>query len=236
MVRYRHDLNQEAYYNHSSYEKIEMSGGTMRKQLFSTFIIMFALSGLTLPGSAQARMKCWTNNEGVRECGNKIPPEYAQKEHQELGKGGLVREKTERAKSDEELAESKRLEKELAEEKKINAEKKKQDQILLATFSNVGDIERARDERVTALEATIKLTKARNDKIQLDLDKRIQTAAEAERSGKAPPEDLLKDIESLKRQTSNNNTFIEGKRAEQEEIRKAHALDIERFKKLKGIE
>ncbi|MFT5396329.1 MAG: hypothetical protein ACI85N_001527 [Gammaproteobacteria bacterium] len=208
----------------------------MRKQLFSTLIIMFALSGLTLSGTAQARMKCWTNNEGVRECGNKIPPEYAQKEHQELGKGGLVREKTERAKSDEELAEARRLEKELAEQEKVDAEKKKQDQILIATFSNVSDIERARDERVTALESTIKLTKARNDKIHLDLDKRIQTAADAERAGKVPPEDLLKDIDSLKRQTNNNNTFIEGKRAEQEEIKKAHAIDIARFKKLKGIE
>ena len=208
----------------------------MRKQLFSTLMIMFALSGLTLSGTAQARMKCWTNNEGVRECGNKIPPEYAQKEHQELGKGGLVREKTERAKTDEELAEARRLEKERAEQAKIEAEKKKQDQILLSTFSNVGDIERARDERVTALEATIKLTKARNDKIQLDLDKRIQTAADAERSGKAPPEALLEDIESLKRQISNNDKFIEGKRAEQEVIKESHAKDIEHFKKLKGIE
>ena len=208
----------------------------MRKQLFSTLIIMFALSGLTLSGTAQARMKCWTNSDGIKECGNKIPPEYAQKEHHELGEGGLVREKTERAKSDEELAEARRLEKEQAEQEKIDADKKKQDQILLATFSNVSDIERARDDRVTALEATIKLTQARNDKIQIDLDKRIQTAADAERAGKAPAEDLLNDIESLKRQTSNNNAFIAGKRAEQEEIKKAHALDIARFKKLKGIE
>ncbi|GJM05024.1 MAG: hypothetical protein DHS20C09_10150 [marine bacterium B5-7] len=208
----------------------------MRKQLFSTLIIMFALGGLTLSGTAQARMKCWTNNEGVRECGNKIPPEFAQKEYQELGKGGLVREKTERAKSAEELAEARKLEIEQAEQAKLNAEKKKQDQILLATFSNVGDIERARDERVTALEATIKLTQARNEKIQLDLDKRIQTAANAERAGKTPPDELLKDIESLKRQTNNNDAFIKGKRAEQEEIKKAHAVDIARFKKLKGIE
>ena len=208
----------------------------MRKQLFSTLIIIFALSGLTLSGTAQARMKCWTNNEGVKECGNKIPPEYAQQEHQELGKGGIVREKTERAKTDEELAEARRLEKEKAKQAKMDAEKKKQDQILLSTFSNVSDIERARDERVTALEATIKLTKARNDKIQLDLDKRIQTAADAERSGKAPPDALLEDIESLKRQISNNDKFIDGKRAEQEEIKAAHAKDIEHFKKLKGIE
>lgn len=208
----------------------------MRKQLFSTAVVILALSGLTLPGTAHARMKCWTNSEGVRECGNKIPPEYAQQEYEKLGKGGLVREKTERAKTDEELAEEKRLAKETAEKEKLEIEQKKQDKILLATFSNVGDIERARDERVTALEATIKLTQARSEKIQLDLDKRIQTAANAERAGKEPPEALLKDIESLKRQIKNNDKFIETKHAEQEQIRQAHAKDIERFKKLKGIE
>ncbi len=208
----------------------------MRKQLFSTFIFMFALSGLALSGPAHARMKCWTNHEGVKECGNKIPPEYAQQEYEELGKGGLVRETTERAKTDKELAEARRIKEEMAEQKKLVAEQKKQDAILLATFSNVGDIERARDERVTALDASIKLTQARSEKIQLDLDKRIQTAADAERAGKVPPEALLKDIESLKRQIKNNDTFIETKRTEQDEIRKAHAKDIERFKKLKGIE
>jgi len=197
---------------------------------------MFTLIGLTLSASVQARMKCWTNNEGVKECGDRIPPEFAQKGHQELGKSGVVREETKRAKTDEELAEQRRLDKIQAEEDKLAAKQKKKDDILLQTFSNVEDIERARDERLTALDASINLTQARSEKIQYDLDKRIQKAATAERAGKAPPEDLLKDIESLKRQLNNNDTFIEGKQAEQEEIKESHAKDIAHFKKLKGIE
>ncbi len=208
----------------------------MRKQSFNTLVILLSLSGLILTGTVQARIKCWTNNEGVKECGNKIPPEYAQKKSQELGKGGLVREETERAKTNEELTEQRRLDKIHAEEDKLAAKQKKKDDILLQTFSNVEDIERARDERLTSLDAAIKLTQARSEKIQYDLDKRIQKAAAAERSGKAPSEDLLKDIESLKRQLKNNETFIEGKRADQEEIKEAHAKDIEHFKQLKGIE
>ena len=208
----------------------------MRTTTSSALLVLFTLAGLTLPESAQARMKCWTNNEGVRECGDKVPPEYAQKGHQELGKGGIVREEKERAKTPEELAEEKRLAK--LEEEKLKQEEaqKNQDRILMETFSSVGDIERARDERVTALEATIKLTQARNEKIQLDLDKRIKTAADQERAGKAPSEALLKDIDSLKRQIKNNDSFIEEKRAEQEEIKKSHAVDIARYKELKGLE
>ena len=74
----------------------------MKKQLLSTLLIVFTLSGLTLSASVQARMKCWTNNEGIKECGDTVPPEFAQKGHQELGKGGIVREETERAKTPEE--------------------------------------------------------------------------------------------------------------------------------------
>jgi hypothetical protein len=208
----------------------------VRKELFRIFIITLSLTGLMLSGSVQARMKCWTNNEGVRECGDRVPPEYAQKGHEELGKSGVVREKTERAKNDEEMAEQRRLDKIKAEEDKLAAKQKKKDDILLKTFSNVEDIERARDERITALEAAIKLTKARSEKIQYDLDKRIQNAATAERAGKTPSEALLKDIESLKRQLKNNDIFIEGKRSEQEKIKEEHAKDIAHFKKLKGIE
>ncbi|MCG8379519.1 MAG: hypothetical protein MI865_08610 [Proteobacteria bacterium] len=208
----------------------------MNKQAINALLVLFTLSGLTLSATVHARMKCWTNNEGVRECGDKVPPEFAQKGHEELSKGGMVRDKKERAKTKEEIEEAKRLAKLEEEEKQKEEDKKNQDRILLETFTSVEDIERARDERVTALEATIKLTQARNEKIQLDLDKRINSAAAQERSGKSPAEALLKDIESLKRQINNNNTFIDEKRAEQEVIKQAHAVDIERFKKLKGIE
>lgn len=207
----------------------------MRKQLFSTFIIILSLTGLTLSGSVQARMKCWTNNEGFKECGDKVPPEYAQKGHQEVGNSGVVLQENERAKTDEELAEQRRLDKIQAVKDKELAKQKAIDDILLETFSNVEDIERARDERVTALEAAIKLTQARSEKIQYDLDKRIQTAARSERSGKTPSEALLNDIESLKRQLKNNEKFIEGKRVEQEEIKESHAKDIAHFKELKGL-
>lgn len=207
----------------------------MNNRMIHVLIIVASLAGLVAPGSVQARMKCWTNNEGIKECGDKVPPEYAQKGHQKLDKRGLVREETERAKTEEEIAAEKRLAKLEAEKKKKEEAQKNRDHILLQTFSSVEDIERARDERVAALESTINLTQARNDKIQLDLDKRINAAALQERNGKTPAEALLNDIESLKRQISNNNTFIDEKRAEQESIKQAHALDIERFKKLKGI-
>ena len=52
-------------------------------------------------------MKCWKNSHGVKECGDKVPPEYTQQGYQELGKGGIVREETDRVKTKEELKKEK---------------------------------------------------------------------------------------------------------------------------------
>ena len=41
-----------------------------------------AVALLALPPMAGAGIKCWTNNDGVRECGNAVPPEYAQQGHE----------------------------------------------------------------------------------------------------------------------------------------------------------
>ncbi|OGT82047.1 MAG: hypothetical protein A3H91_03315 [Gammaproteobacteria bacterium RIFCSPLOWO2_02_FULL_61_13] len=200
------------------------------------FVIVAAtmITGLSLVFPASAAIKCWTNNEGVRECGESVPPEFAQQGHEVIKQSGAV-EETERAKTPEELAVEKAKADAEAEIKHAEQEKVRQDGILLATFSTVEDIERVRDEQITALDATISVTKTRNSKIQQDLDKRIEAAAAEERAGKTPNEALLKDIESLRRQTENNQQFIEAKHKEQESIRQQYGDKILRFKELKGL-
>lgn len=197
-------------------------------------IVAVALLAAAAAQPSAAAIKCWTNNEGVRECGETVPPEFAQQGHAVIKESGVVQE-TQRAKTPEELAEEERKAKEAADAAAAVKEKARQDSILLATFSTIEDIERVRDEQVTALEATISVTKTRNAKIQEDLDKRIAAAAAEERAGKAPNEALLKDIESLRRQVANNESFVDAKHDEQDEIRAIYDAKIQRFKELKGL-
>ena len=189
----------------------------------------------TLSSPAHARFKCWTNNEGIKECGEKVPPEYAQKGHQEMSTQGMVLEKKERAKNQQELAEEAKQAELAAKEQKIKDEQDKQDKILLDTFTSIEDIEDVRNGKLAVIESSITHIKKRNEKTQQDLDKRIKAAATAERAGKAPNDALLKDIDLLRERLSNNETFIEGKHKEQETVNAAAAADIERFKRLKGM-
>lgn len=198
-------------------------------RLLAAALIATASAGMP----AHAAIKCWTNNEGVRECGESVPPEFAQQGHQVIKESGVV-EETERAKTPEEVEAEKQRAEEEAKEKQAQEEAARQDATLLATYTSTDDIERARDDQIAALESTIHVTRTRNAKIQQDLDKRIEAAAAEERAGKTPNEALLKDIESLRRQVANNDEFIETKKKEQEALRQQYAAKIERFKELKG--
>ena len=209
----------------------------MNKTQTGALLVMLALAGPTnIMAAGGARMKCWTNHEGVRECGDMVPPEYIQQGYMEIDKEGIVRDVKERAKTPEELAEARRL---AALEAKKQREKEKQqtrNRVLLQTFSSVRDIERARDDRVSALEAAIKMAGVRSENIRLKLNDHIKRAADSQRMGQTPARTLLEDIEALRGQIENNVRFIAEKRIEQEQIRQAHALDIERYKRLKGME
>lgn len=189
----------------------------------------------TLSTPALARIKCWTNDEGIRECGNSVPPEYAQKSHQEISNQGVIIDKQERAKTKLELEEEARLAAIAAEKQKLKDEQAKQNKILLDTFISVADIEAVRDGKLAVIESSITLANKRNEKTRQDLDKRIEAAAAAERAGKAPNEALLEDINLLHARIEKNNAFIDGKHDEQDAVSAAADTDIERFKRLKGL-
>jgi hypothetical protein len=207
----------------------------MIKQALPKFLAAACLLTIFASMNASAAIKCWTNNEGVRECGNRVPPEYSQQGHQEISKSGMVVDEQSRVKTREELAEDAQQRELLAEEQLVIAEKKRADNILLATYTNVIEIERARDERLKAIDASITLANKQSETIHLDLDKRIQAAAAAERSGKAPNDALLADIEELQRQVTNKKEYISAREKEKEVTDAEYAANIQRFKELKGL-
>ncbi len=194
----------------------------------------FALPAFAANSHMPNSIKCWTNKQGVRECGTSVPPEYSQEGHEVLNSQGRVIKEEERAKTPEELKEEARK---AAERKKLELKKKeaaRRDRVLLATYTSVGDIEHMRDEQLKALDSTIKVTKARNDKIQQDLDKRIDDAAARERSGKKPSKELLADIKSLRSQIARNQKYVEDRQKEKKEIQQQYEDKINRFKELKA--
>ncbi len=185
---------------------------------------------------ASAGIKCWTNKEGVRECGNAVPAEYAQQGHTKFNAQGVAVGYRKRAKSQAEFAEEERIKEQKAEEDRKRQEAEKADRVLLDTFSSEDDLVFAREGKVSAIEAQIQLTESHIEKIQANVDRMIAIAADLERRGQKPSEQAMADIEKVRAQVAENRSFIETKRKEQESVRQQYATDIERFRKLSGIQ
>ena len=199
--------------------------------------LLFALPLLLALGPAQAAgIKCWTNDEGVRECGNAIPPEYAEKRNETLNERGMTVDVQERAKTEEELAAERRREQEQARreesEKARRKEQARRDRVLLATFTSVDDIKASRDRKIAAIEATIELNERSLEKLRGKLKKMEQRAAGLERRGKPVPETLQGDMERLRQQIAEKESFLENKRQEKQALKDKYAADIRRFRKL----
>lgn len=206
-----------------------------RRHLFLSLLIA---GGLALPLPAAAGFKCWTNKDGVRECGNAVPPEYAQQEVESINERGIVTDVQERAKTQEELAEEERLRQEeevrLAEEKRRREEQAAYDRVLLSTFTNEQDLIDSRDRKVAAIDATIDVTKVTIGQLEEKLDDMRKRAANLERGGKPIPEDLVRDIDNIEGQIANKQNYIASKEREREELLQKYAADLERFRQLKG--
>lgn len=208
-------------------------------QASHTSVLVIALvTALAIPAGAQAAIKCWTNKEGVRECGNTIPPEYAQQETRTLSNRGITIEVKERAKTPEEL-EQERVQREaeearLAEQARKRKERAEYDVMLLSTFTSEEEMFSSRDRKLSSIDATIEMTRGVIESLhKKDADYK-KKAAQYERSGKPLPDGLKEDMANLEKQVSDKEVFIQERLREKEELRERYEEDVKRFRELKS--
>lgn len=207
----------------------------MKKILF----LVITISLFSIPMLSHAGIKCWTNKDGVRECGNAIPPEYAQQSSDTINKRGITVETRERALTKEEAAERRKREEEEQQRVAEEEDKRKQqdvaDRVLLATFLSEEEIIDARDRKIVLIDGNIEITNVTIGKLNDDLQAQRRKAATYERKGKAVPEATLKKIASLERQIKSKEAFIQAKEEEKVTIREKYAKDLKRFRELKEL-
>jgi len=204
-----------------------MTSNALRIVIIST---LFAISF----SPAYARIKCWTNHEGVRECGNTVPPEYAQQNTKQMNKLGVTIKETRRAKTQEELDAEDRKAAEEREKQLALQKQRESDQLLLNSFASADDIILARNGKVSSINAEISLRQSHIKKLQSNLDKILASAADMERRGQRPTEQILNDIRNVKAQIAENKRYIVAKQQEQERVKQHYGKDLIRYKKLRS--
>lgn len=189
------------------------------------------LVALLLAPAAQAKIVCWTDENGRRACGDHVPPQYAPQEHQVIDAAGRVVETKAREKTPEELAaEKERLARE-AERIKQEQERAAYDRFLLDTYSSAGQLERARNDRLAMLDGRILLAAKAVDDGQKDLDGLYQRRKDA--GDKVPPK-LNKKIEEVEHALVANRAALAKLRDERKGVCASFSDDIARYVRLQG--
>lgn len=196
----------------------------------------FALiTGLTLSFPAAAKLYKWVDDNGVTHYGETIPPEYADKDREELNKYGRV------IKSEEVMTPERRREKEQEEEKQREAEKaaleqQRHDRTLINTYSNVNEIDLARKRSVQQIDARINML---NSNLNTANDRLLSLQNEADRYAKSNreiPASLKDDLKITQERRDKLQQDLEKPNAQKAALEARFKADRKRYIELTGKE
>lgn len=196
-------------------------------------LLMAFVVGVTLSFPVTAKMYKWVDNNGVTHYGETIPPEYANKDRLELNREGRV------VKSEEAITPERRRAKEQDEAKKRDEakaalEQKRRDTTLINTYSNVKEIDLARNRSLQQIDARIdainsSITTANNN--LLGLQKEADGYAKA---NKPIPASLQEDLKEAQARSAKLQQELENPIAEKAAMDARFDADKARYIELTG--
>ena len=205
----------------------------MRAGTGAVALLTLMLSSTAIAQSNPQKFQCWTDENGRRACGDRVPPQYAQKERRIYDGEGRVLEIKERQRTAEEMAELERQKKAVAEAKRKEEEQRAYDQFLLSTFNSVKDLEKMRNQRLATLDGRIGLAQKSLVDNEATLTQLRAQAAKAETEKKKVPERIRRQIGEFETSLKDNRKVLDQMGAERGQIETKFAADIERLKVLR---
>jgi chromosome segregation ATPase len=184
----------------------------------------------TLPAAeTKQKYQCWTNEDGVTECGNYVPPKYSQGGFKVFNDKGLPVKEVDRAPTPEELAQ---LEKQKEEERQ-RQEQAKKDRALLALFSTERDIELARTAMLNTIDGQINGTETvlAGLKANLaDLESSYEKSKDNPSVSKSQLQTIQTNIDNAKRRIQDTEDTLQKRKAERQKVEEEYDIYTQRFR------
>jgi len=203
------------------------------KQITILSLVLIALNLVMLSSShaGNTSIKCWKNKQKIRECGQVVPPEYAQQRIEILNDRGIVIKVIQPARTKKQLVEDQRK----AKLQAIKDKRKQDDIILLKSFTTERDLLLSRDANLSSIKGIIDISIGNTKSLKTNLGDLQKKAGDYERSGQTVPPSLIKDIDKLQRQIKDMQSFTEKKEQERTAMIKRYDEDLKRYRMLKKV-
>jgi hypothetical protein len=175
----------------------------------------------------------WVDDQGVVHYGDRVPPQYAQKEHTELNSQGVELKRLDRQKSPDEMTADARRDEAIAHQKQ-------HDSFLLTTYTSVNDIEALRDERLMQLKTQRAAAEAYVESLHSRLSA-LQARAmffrpyNARPGARRMPDDLTEDLVRTLNEMRSQKAAMVAKVTEEAALRDQFQADIERYRQLHSV-
>lgn len=168
---------------------------------------------------------CWSDDRGVRVCGDHVPPEYARKTRQIYDQNGVLIQTL----PGELTAEERAAEERKAREAKLQQEQAAHDSFLLQSYRSVADLEAERDNRLASLETRLQLAEKAVADGAAVLNE-LNARADAERDdGNDPEPALLRQIRSYEASQADNLNVVADLRGKRDALSAQYERDIQRY-------
>lgn len=199
------------------------------KWLMNCSVVACLLVGVS---AVDARLYRWVDDQGRVHYSDQVPPEQSKKGHQVLDNSGTKIDEVAREKTREELIEERRKQAIQAEKDERIRLVRERDEMLLRTFTQVEDLDRVINDRMTVLDSIINLTQAKVNKLLGQLKTAEERKINYIKQGKAVPEQLVRNITELRQQIKNNEGLVVRNQRRKELIKQKFGLDRTRFLEL----
>jgi hypothetical protein len=195
------------------------------------------LTALSLPYAAAGSTEKkgvtyrWVDENGTVHYGDRVPPQYVQKESAVLNSQGVQVGKLDAQKTPAELAEDERR-------LQVVLRQKQHDSFLMTTYASVADIESLRDERLVTMKAQRTAAEQYVDTLHSRLSL-LQTRAmmfkpyNPREEARRMPDDLAQDMVRTLNEMRAQRDALKAKDTEEVALRSQFQADIERFKELR---
>lgn len=160
----------------------------------------------------------YKNSEGVPVISNTMPAHYAQNGYEILDRSNNVVKIVPPAPSEEDVEKAQQQRTALAAY-----------ELLKRRYSSIDDIERAKDRRLQNINTNISILKGNINTLQASVSNIVNEAAEFERSGRQVPENILSQLDDVKKELSISEDLLTYREQEYSEIARDFDDDIRAF-------
>ena len=202
-----------------------------------TLLPLLAL-GLSCSALAQnGKVFKWVDKDGVTHFGDSVPAEYAELPKEVVNEHGVTVQNLEGKKTEEQI-EAERLEQQRLAA--VEAERRA-DQALLATYLSVDEIVMHRDRRVELFQAQARVTELYLRNLERRMHKLRAEASNFQPYSEDPDapmidDELAEDIRKTRDVITRHERNLQKFKVDEREIIARFDGDIDRFKRLKGID